>query len=269
MRCLAGLESPQFGRVLLDGVPLFDNLRASYAKLGYLPDFFGLSEGLTVVQCFAYAAKARGVADAALASVITETARLLGLEDKLNREVGTLSRGQKQRVGIGQVIVHRPQFLLLDEPASGLDPEARHELSRLLLQLKANGMSILVSSHILSELDEYCTHMLIIKNGRIQAHQPLHQDNAPQQTVALSFVGGADETVLSAVRRLPQVLQAEAKDGGIWVELVQGDDVRAELLRALVVQGMPLSEVRHIKATLLESYQGSLKTNHAQTRGRE
>ena len=176
MRCMAGLEIPTSGDVLLDGLPILDNPRESFSKLGYLPDFFGLPDGLSVIQCLTYAAKSRGIPDARLPDLLLETVRLLNLEHKLYAKVSDLSRGQKQRVGIGQVIIHRPKFLLLDEPASGLDPEARHELSLLLLKLKDEGMSILVSSHILSELDEYCSHMLVIKGGRVQAFQSVNDD---------------------------------------------------------------------------------------------
>lgn len=187
MRCMAGLENPSSGKVLLDGQPVLENPRESYAKLGYLPDMFGLPQNLTVLQCLTYAASSRGVPEKNLPEILSETVQLLGLEDKLGSFISELSRGQKQRVGIGQVIIHKPKFLLLDEPASGLDPEARHELSLLLLKLQKEGMTILVSSHILSELDEYCSHMLVIKQGKIQAFQALQDENTDRQTVRLCF----------------------------------------------------------------------------------
>ena len=242
MRCMAGLEIPTSGDVLLDGLPILDNPRDSFSKLGYLPDFFGLPDGLSVIQCLTYAAKSRGIPDARLPDLLLETVRLLNLEHKLYAKVSDLSRGQKQRVGIGQVIIHRPKFLLLDEPASGLDPEARHELSLLLLKLKDEGMSILVSSHILSELDEYCSHMLVIKGGRVQAFQSVNDDVNEDQTVSLQFVG-LDESIFERVRNTEGVKQAE------W---------RAALLRKLFEQNLPLSEAAVIKASLLNSYQNSL-----------
>lgn len=257
MRCMAGLENPQFGTVLLDNQPILLNPRASFAKLGYLPDLFGLPEGLTVLQCLTYAAKARGVADDALSKVVIQTVQQLGLQDKCHHPVSALSRGQKQRVGIGQVIVHQPKFLLLDEPASGLDPEARHELSLLLLALKASGMTILVSSHILSELDEYCTHMLVIKDGRIQAHQMLHDEHATQQTVLLQFFR-LPENGLAQIQALDGVQDAQLKDGGVWVKLAQGEAARVALLRELVAHDLPVCEMQVVKTTLLQTYQDSL-----------
>ena len=257
MRCMAGLEIPTSGDVLLDGLPILDNPRESFSKLGYLPDFFGLPDGLSVIQCLTYAAKSRGIPDARLPDLLLETVRLLNLEHKLYAKVSDLSRGQKQRVGIGQVIIHRPKFLLLDEPASGLDPEARHELSLLLLKLKDEGMSILVSSHILSELDEYCSHMLVIKGGRVQAFQSVNDDVNEDQTVSLQFVG-LDESIFERVRNMEGVKQAEWNNHAVTVILDAGEEARAALLRRLFEQNLPLSEAAVIKASLLNSYQNSL-----------
>ena len=257
MRCMAGLEIPISGDVLLDGLPILDNPRDSFSKLGYLPDFFGLPDGLSVIQCLTYAAKSRGIPDARLPDLLLETVRLLNLEHKLYAKVSDLSRGQKQRVGIGQVIIHRPKFLLLDEPASGLDPEARHELSLLLLKLKDEGMSILVSSHILSELDEYCSHMLVIKGGRVQAFQSVNDDVNEDQTVSLQFVG-LDESIFERVRNTEGVKQAEWNNHAVTVILDAGEEARAALLRRLFEQNLPLSEAAVIKASLLNSYQNSL-----------
>jgi ABC transporter, ATP-binding family protein len=257
MRCMAGLEIPTSGDVLLDGLPILDNPRDSFSKLGYLPDFFGLPDGLSVIQCLTYAAKSRGIPDARLPDLLLETVRLLNLEHKLYAKVSDLSRGQKQRVGIGQVIIHRPKFLLLDEPASGLDPEARHELSLLLLKLKDEGMSILVSSHILSELDEYCSHMLVIKGGRVQAFQSVNDDVNEDQTVSLQFVG-LDESIFERIRNTEGVKQAEWNNHAVTVILDAGEEARAALLRKLFEQNLPLSEASVIKASLLNSYQNSL-----------
>ena len=257
MRCMAGLEIPTSGDVLLDGLPILDNPRDSFSKLGYLPDFFGLPDGLSVIQCLTYAAKSRGIPDARLPDLLLETVRLLNLEHKLYAKVSDLSRGQKQRVGIGQVIIHRPKFLLLDEPASGLDPEARHELSLLLLKLKDEGMSILVSSHILSELDEYCSHMLVIKGGRVQAFQSVNDDVNEDQTVSLQFVG-LDESIFERVRNTEGVKQAEWNNHAVTVILDAGEEARAALLRKLFEQNLPLSEAAVIKASLLNSYQNRL-----------
>ena len=187
------------------------------------------------------------------------TVQLLGLADKLYSRVSNLSRGQKQRVGIGQVIIHRPKFLLLDEPASGLDPEARHELSLLLLQLQREGMTILVSSHILSELDEYCSHMLVIKQGQIQAFQALHGEaQSATQTVRLRFAERTAAELAAAVRELAAVQSAEAIGDALHVVLPAGDLACAALLRDLVQRELPVCALERVRTSLLESYQNTL-----------
>ena len=261
MRCMAGLENPSSGKVLLDGQPVLENPRESYAKLGYLPDIFGLPQNLTVLECLTYAASSRGVPEKNLPEILSETVQLLGLEDKLGSFISELSRGQKQRVGIGQVIIHKPKFLLLDEPASGLDPEARHELSSLLLKLQKEGMTILVSSHILSELDEYCSHMLVIKQGQMQAFQALHDERQPEtQTVRLRFADSAAADWAAAVRELPAVQSVNVSAAGdaLQVMLPAGDAAGAALLRELVQRELPVCALERVRTSLLESYQNTL-----------
>ena len=259
MRCMAGLENPSSGKVLLDGQPVLENPRESYAKLGYLPDNFGLPQNLTVLECLTYAASSRGVSVKNLPEILSETVQLLGLEDKLGSFISELSRGQKQRVGIGQVIIHKPKFLLLDEPASGLDPEARHELSLLLLKLQKEGMTILVSSHILSELDEYCSHMLVIKQGRIQAFQALQDENTDRQTVRLCFATEEISVAAGVLQGLDYVYDVKVDDSAVLVLIDSGDEARVRLIRDVVLRDLALSGADIVKTTLLQSYQNSLQ----------
>lgn len=180
LRCLAGLDEPLAGQLTVAGIDVQEHPRKVHKKLGYLSDFFGLYQQLTVQQCLHYAATAQGLSDAQARQRVQTVATQLGLNKKLSSLASNLSRGQRQRLAIGQAIVHEPQVLLLDEPASGLDPEARSNLSHLFRQLHAQGMTLVVSSHILSELDEYCTHILSIREGRITSHNSLSA--APEKT---------------------------------------------------------------------------------------
>ena len=166
MRSIAGLDDPMSGSIMLDGVDVIAEPREAYRKLGYLSDFFGLYSALTVRQSLLHAAGMRALDEAAQRDAVARTAERLGLTSRLDARTDTLSRGWRQRVAIGQAMVHSPQVLLLDEPAAGLDPEARIGLSALFRQLRAEGMTLIVSSHILAELDEYSSHMLAIKDGR-------------------------------------------------------------------------------------------------------
>lgn len=268
MRCISGLEIPQQGTVLLEDQPILEDPQHSYTKIGYLPDIFNLSENLTVLQSWTYAAAARGVPKSQLADALAKTAQLLNLEDKLYDNVGNLSRGQKQRVGIGQVIIHNPQLLILDEPASGLDPEARYELSQLFNQLKAQGMTLLVSSHILSELDEYCTHMLVIQNGQIQQHRALqsHQyadhliDDNAGLAIVLRFAHALNTEQQQLIQQATMLTQIQFDSNlhTATVSINAEPQHRVALIQYLIHKDLPLIGVEPLKESLLQSYRNSL-----------
>ncbi|MGD0961180.1 MAG: ABC transporter ATP-binding protein, partial [Methylomonas sp.] len=167
MRCMAALDQPLRGRIMIDTLDVLQQPRSCHRMIGYLSDFFGLYQRLTVRQCLYYVARAQGIADRDCAAAIARVSRCLRLDDRLEKKPGELSRGQRQRVAIAQAIIHQPRFLLLDEPASGLDPEARQLLAELFLDLQSQGMTLLVSSHILAELEAYCTDMLVLRQGRL------------------------------------------------------------------------------------------------------
>ena len=265
MRCISGLEIPQQGSIFLDKQPILDNPRQSYTKIGYLPDIFGLSENLTVLQCWTYAASARGIQDEQLKDTLISTAKLLNLTDKLNDKVAHLSRGQKQRVGIGQVIIHRPKLLILDEPASGLDPEARYELSQLFKQLRDEGMTLLISSHILSELDEYCTHMLVIQEGQIKQHKTLesyeqimhHSILDATLPILLRFSEISPEAKI-LIEQAPHIQNLQFNQLQVTATISSQAQCRVELIRYLVQQQLPLIGLEPLKESLLQSYRNSL-----------
>ncbi len=167
LRCLAALEAPYAGHVLIDGLDTAAAPREIHARLGYLPDFYGLYDELSVRRSLIYAARAHGIARPRRERRRKKAAARVGLADRMETPAGQLSRGLRQRLAIAQTIVHEPRVLLLDEPAAGLDPQARRDLSTLLVALKDGGMTLVVSSHILAELEDYCSEMIIIEDGRI------------------------------------------------------------------------------------------------------
>lgn len=266
MRCIAGLEIPRQGQVLLNGVPILANPQHSYTQLGYLPDIFGLTEQLTILQYWTYSAHAKGVPEHQIADAVAQTAKLLNLEEKLSSRIRELSRGQRQRVGIGQVIIHQPKLLILDEPASGLDPEARYELSQLFNRLKAQGMTLLVSSHILSELDEYCTHILVLKNGRVVKHQALNHENSQfiytgQQNIPLMLrFSDLNEQYKMLLNQAPHLshLQFDEKHMTVIASISPEVEKRIEIIQYCVAQQLPLIGVEILKESLLHTYQNSL-----------
>lgn len=167
MRCLAALETPTAGSIHIDGLDVLEHPREAHALMGYLPDFYGLYDDLTVEQSLRYHAMAQNIPSREQAAAIERVAIRMQIQEHFSQETGSLSRGQRQRLAIAQAIIHHPKVLLLDEPASGLDPEARYHLSQLLVLLAQEGITMLVSSHILSELEDYCTDMIILRDGKI------------------------------------------------------------------------------------------------------
>ena len=257
LRCLAGLERPLSGRIHVNGIDVIEQPRLAHRHLGYLSDFFGLYERLTVAQALECAALAMGLGRAQARACVPQVAQALNLQALLMRQPTQLSRGQRQRLAIGQAIVHAPQVLLLDEPASGLDPEARADLAHLFRQLHAQGMTLLVSSHILSELDKYCSHLLALRDGRIESHAPLHvsQFTAPQmQLYALELAGAYPADSLRA--QLQGFEVADWGDTGQALQLWLPSDAgaRAQALAQWVRQGLPVAGLQPLRQSLQQLY---------------
>lgn len=261
LRCIAGLDMPVAGSVWVAGQNVEQAPRAVHRLMGYLSDSFGVYGDLSVAQGLEYAARAQGLTGSALVPAVQATARQLGLADKLQTLAGSLSRGQRQRLGIGQAIIHGPRLLILDEPASGLDPEARNSLAQLFLQLQAQGMSLLVSSHILAELEQYSSHMLVLSQGRVLAHRALQAEPAPtaDTILHLDFVDSL-EAAHDWLSQQPGVRIIQRQRRRIEL-LFEGEaQQQAELLAACVRAGLPLFgfSIQNQPGNLQQSYLKSL-----------
>ncbi|WP_027016921.1 ABC transporter ATP-binding protein [Comamonas composti] len=267
MRCIAGLEQPLSGRIEVHGLSVQEQPREVHRHLGYLSDFYGLYDRLNVLRCLEYAALSMGLASGQAQARAQEVAGQLDLLDLLGRSPTELSRGQRQRLAIGQAIVHQPRVLLLDEPASGLDPEARSSLSQLFRQLQAQGMTLMVSSHILSELDEYCTHILSIRNGRIESHEALQADGMAQEqaaateSLALYALEVAPPQSAGFEAHLRQALQdctvqdfdaTGSRPIQLW--LPASAAARAAWLARLVQAGIPVAALSPLRERLQDRY---------------
>lgn len=283
MRCIAGLDQPLSGHIRVKGLSVEDQPREVHRHLGYLSDFYGLYDRLTVDRCLQYSALSMGVAEGQVAARVQQVAAQLGLSELLQRYPTELSRGQRQRVAIGQAIVHQPSVLLLDEPASGLDPDARSSLSQLFRLLQAQGMTLVVSSHILSELDEYCTHILSIRNGRIESHEALRDGGMAQTTPAApGMATAADSLALYALEIVPTVaadFEAQLRQAlqGTTVQdfdatgkrpiqlwLPATNSTRAAWLTRLVQAGIPVAALAPMRERLQDRYARTAQARDAQ-----
>ena len=167
IRMACGLVAPTAGRVSVAGLDVQKKPERAQEFIGYLADVFSVYEDLTVWEYLDYFAHAYKMPEEGIPSRINEVIAEVGLEVKRDAMILGLSRGMKQRLGIARAVIHRPRVLVLDEPASGLDPKARLDLRNLLLSLQDQGTTILISSHILSELEGFCTSIGLMEQGRM------------------------------------------------------------------------------------------------------
>lgn len=252
LRCLVALEKPHSGKITMQGFDVADDPRRAHGMCGYLSDFFGLYDSLTVRQCLTYSAWSHGVDAGHIADIAEQTA----ITDMLEKPAGVLSRGYRQRLGIALALVHDPKLLVLDEPASGMDPDARIGLSRLILALRQKGKTIIVSSHILNELEDYCTDMLVIQNGRIADHIALKTFAAASKTaqpVRIGVTQGA-EKALSVLKSHPQITNAVQEDGFLTCAFSGDQGDQAALLKALLDAGAVVFEFTPLGKTLQDAY---------------
>ena len=259
LRCLAGLEQPLLGTIDVAGVDVLEEPRAVHRRIGFLSDFYGLYDALTVRQCFAHAAAAHGVNEEKLDESVARTAQRLDLADLLTRRAAELSRGQRQRVAIGQSLIHDPQVLMLDEPASGLDPEARHSLALLFKRLSGEGMTLLVSSHILAELDEYSTHMLVMRQGKIIESKRLGEALEGSHRVKILLARVVPD-LTAALMATPGLKVIEVAGLEALVDIAGDIEAQAEILRALVQAGLPVSAFSPERENLHQSYLRTVTT---------
>jgi ABC-2 type transport system ATP-binding protein len=171
MKILATLLAPTAGEALVCGIPVTEDPIEVRRRIGYMPDFYGVYDDLRVWEYLDFFARCYRVPASRRGPMIGELLEIVGLTEKRDAYVEALSRGMRQRLCLAHTLVHDPQLLILDEPASGLDPRARVEMREILRELRGMGKTILVSSHILPELAELCTSVGIIDRGPA-AHRP-------------------------------------------------------------------------------------------------
>ncbi len=234
---LATLLLPTSGDVRVGGHDPVTNARAVRAVMGYMPDSLGVYENLQVDEYLRFFADAHKVPKARRDELVGELLELVDLDVKRTAMVNSLSRGMKQRLSLARAMVHDPSVLLLDEPASGLDPRARVELRELIAGLRDMGKTIVVSSHILPELQEICSHVAIMEAGQLLASgspADILRDLGEAKRVAVKFADGTTEThsVTGTTEQASLLRRLVVTDGRDVVEFVeQGGDLEDLFLR--------------------------------------
>ncbi|HLF24999.1 MAG TPA: ABC transporter ATP-binding protein [Anaerolineae bacterium] len=272
LRMLAGLLEPSAGEIWVNGQRIDQDWRATRQAIGYMPDFFGVYNDMLVWEYLDFFARCYQMPTARRTTMVDELLDLVNLTDKREANVQALSRGMQQRLCLAHALVHDPQILLLDEPASGLDPRARVEMRELLKELAAMGKTIIISSHILAELAEMCTQIGIVEKGqlvacgaltdirlKLQASRVLRVRMLADEAQALEFLRQGTlafgQTDASARLGEPTVISDLGHPGAtLEVELSGDDQTAAALLAHLVSRGAPIADFHEANNALEELF---------------
>jgi ABC-2 type transport system ATP-binding protein len=259
LMCLAALMRPLSGTIKINGIDTVKDPRECHRNVGYLSDFYGLYNSMTVEQYIKYFAFARGLTIEYGNNIVYDTAKRLNLHQKFKENISALSRGMRQRLAIAQAIIHNPHVLLLDEPSSGLDPEARHSLSLLLSELNSKGTTILVSSHILSELQDYSTDLIILKKGEIIEKKVLREIDALKRKIIIKITSGVDD-IKNYLADFDKIKILQIDNNNIIIDFAGNEDDQHELLRDLINKEFKVLEFTVEQTTLQDEYLKHLKT---------
>jgi len=243
MRILATLLNPSWGEATVCGYSIYTGSKDIRRVIGYMPDFFGVYDDMKVVEYLEFFASAYRIKGAARRKICEEVLELVDLTYKRDALVTSLSRGMTQRLGLARTLLHDPQVLLLDEPASGLDPRARIEMRALLKELRNMGKTILVSSHILPELADICNKIGIIEQGCLLVNGEVTEVMKQVRTDIVLNITVAERLSDAAglLENQPEVESVQDKNGVLVVKLYEGINQYGFLANRLVEQGYELT----------------------------
>ena len=251
MRMLVTLLQPDHGEILVGGHSVGKAPREVRRLIGFMPDSFGVYGDMTVQEYLDFFGACYQIPPAQRLSLINDLLELVDISHRRDDMVDTLSRGLKQRLGLARVLIHDPNILVLDEPASGLDPRARVEIRELLLEIARLGKTIIFSSHILADVAELCTRVGIMEGGKLVAIGTLDQlteKAVPHRLIRVAFLNQIQiENAQATLAVLPGISAVRAQDGlgkADWValeaEFVGDDEALRALLADLIAQGLPI-----------------------------
>ncbi len=254
MKIISGLLQADSGEVYVDQVDALKDGKRLKEKIGYMPDFFGVYDNLKAIEYMEFYASLYGFEGKEATKLCYELMDLVHLSDKADSYVDGLSRGMKQRLCLARSLVHNPELLILDEPASGLDPRARVEMKSILKDLRAMGKTILISSHILPELAEMCTSIGIIESGKMVVKGTVEEImtamNATHPLV-MKLSSGQEEAV-QLLKGNPKVENISIREQNISIGFSGNEEEEADLLQQLIAN--------RIKVISFSREEGNLET---------
>jgi len=242
MRIIAGLLAPTSGRVFIKGIDIAKEPLKVKEFIGYMPDFFGVYDDLKVSEYMAFYAGLQGIYGEKCRKLTDSLLELVRLTDKKEAYVDTLSRGMKQRLCLARSLIHDPEFLILDEPASGLDPRARVEMKEILKELRSMGKTVLISSHILPELSELCTSIGIIDSGRLVASGSVREiaEKLSQTGLVKIRVADSEEEAVRILMEMPEVGEISSVAGVLEIRVSGREETYVKILKTLVGNDVPV-----------------------------
>lgn len=256
MKIVAGLLSPDSGEVYVDGIDAIKNNKALKDKIGYMPDFFGVYDNLKAIEYLEFYASIYGIVGEEAEKLSLDLLELVNLKDKKDSYVDGLSRGMKQRLCLARCLVHNPEILILDEPASGMDPRARYEMKGILKNLKEMGKTIIVSSHILSELGEICTRIGIIKNGALVCEGTVDEVMlrvSGSNTVNITVMDNVDKAIV-LLKEKQEVKNISIDENKIKIEVIGNDNEIKNILKDLILKDIPVISFTKASGNLEEVF---------------
>ena len=256
LRILAALLEPTEGKAFIDGADVTRDREKVHTRIGYMPDFFGVYDQLTVGEYLDFYAACYRQQKRRRQTIVNDLLALVGLTERKHQLVDTLSRGLKQRVCLARALVHDPAVLLLDEPASGLDPRARVEMREILKELQGMGKTIIISSHILPELTELCTMIGIIDHGRMRATGSVREVIARLTTGRRLRITVIEqkEAAIEVLTPLASVRNVESVNGTIEAEYEGDESTASDILFALTGAGIRVSSFIPVDGGLEDAF---------------
>lgn len=253
MKIVSGLLTPDSGEVYVDGIDAIKRNKDLKEKIGYMPDFFGVYDNLKAIEYLEFYGSIYGLSYSEGKKIGMDLLELVNLKDKAESYVDGLSRGMKQRLCLARCLMHNPKLLILDEPASGMDPRARFEMKNILKNLREMDKTIIVSSHILSELGEICTNIGIIERGKMVCQgtvEEIMEEAKGNNPLFITVIDGVEEAI-KVLKEIPTIGKVTFDKNKITASL-NGDEAKAaEVLRTLIN--------RNIKVTSFNKSEGNLE----------
>lgn len=252
IRILSTLLTPTAGRATINGIDVMKNPYEIKKIIGYMPDSFGVYDGMRLREYLDFFGAAYKIPSKQRRAIIDDVLTLTDMTSRADDYVSAFSRGMKQRCCLAKTLIHDPQVLLLDEPASGLDPRARIEIKELLKALREMGKTILISSHILSELGDMCTKIGIIEKGTLLAfgnHKEILRSMRQNKEVRLEVLDGADKAA-AVLAEFPGIDNVEHAGNEFQMETTMSNEELAGVLTRLVKEGVRVLSFSEQEGTL-------------------